>query len=129
MIFSLGVRYVRQSHYKENEPKKLTTIQINNKKVNLGKVLNNRETKTVFFLHNTGSENLHIENVEVSCSCSSSTASHTTIAPGDSIPITVTYNKKTLGYFYTDVIVRGNFEKSPEILSFEGYLVDQQTNH
>ena len=125
LIFSLVVRYGQSSSPQESNMLKLTSIKINDKKLDIGKTPVADEAKTEFILHNIGTENLYIDRIEVSCHCTSGEVTKEAIAPGDSVSIMVQYNKKIVGYFFQDVLVYGNFETSPEILSFEGYLVDQ----
>ena len=129
LIFSLVVRYGQSPSSQESETLqesnmlKLTSIKINDKSLDIGKIPISDEAKTEFVLHNIGMENLYIDRVEVSCQCTSGEVTKGAIAPGDSVPIMVSYNKKMEGYFFQDVLVYGNFDTSPEILSFEGYLV------
>jgi hypothetical protein len=101
---------------------KQTTISVKNKKLDLGMVQRAADAKIDFFVYNTGGENLYLNSVEVSCSCSSVTQISDVVLPGDSILITVQYDKKIPGYFYSDVLIHGNFPSSPEILGFSGRL-------
>lgn len=100
----------------------LTFIRVSEKKIKLGKVFP-EDAHATFYIYNKGVEELLIETIEVSCSCSSSNVDNRPVPPGDSLQIRLYYNKTVPGYFYSDVIIRGNFDKSPEILSFEGVLV------
>jgi hypothetical protein len=104
---------------------KLTEITVNNSYIDIGKVSNLKLAQGSFYIKNTGVENLILDKVEVSCSCSSSTFLNEKIAPDDSVKITVSYNKKTGGYFYSDVLVHGNFSGSPKIMSFEGFYSEK----
>lgn len=129
LIASLVLRYGQHSNLKESsslrERKilKLTSVKIENRAIDIGKTPLGEQAKATFIIQNTGTESLYIDKIEVSCQCTSGEVSDEAIAPGDSVPITVQYNKNIVGYFFQDVLVYGNFETSPEILSFEGYLV------
>jgi hypothetical protein len=102
-----------------------TNVDFNVKAINLGKIKGKENAKGEFFIKNTGNEDLIIEKIEVSCSCSSVGITNQPINPGDSLSIKVLYNRNTIGYFYSDVLVFGNFSTSPEILSFEGNLINE----
>lgn len=102
-----------------------TNVDFNVKAINLGKINGKENAKGEFFIKNTGNEDLIIEKIEVSCSCSTVGITNQSITPGDSMSIKVLYNRNTIGYFYSDVIVFGNFSTSPEILSFEGNLINE----
>jgi len=101
-----------------------TSVSIKDKSLDIGKTPISSEASSEFVLYNLGPENLFIDRIEVSCTCTTGNVPVEAIFPGDSTIITVTTNKDSEGYFFTDVLVYGNFETSPEILSFEGYLVD-----
>lgn len=100
-----------------------TNILVRAKKIDVGKVNSRDAAKADFFVLNVGKDTLFVEKVDVSCSCSTLTASDIAVAPGDSAKITVAYTKTVSGYFYSDVLIYGNFPNSPAILGFEGYLL------
>ena len=104
---------------------KLTTVEVKNAKLNVGKIDVDEAhlAKANSVLYNTGEETLIIDRVEVSCHCSSGEIPKRPIQPGDSAVIQVLYTKTITGFFYSDVIIHGNFEDSPALLSFEGQLV------
>lgn len=124
LVASILFRYKRLSEHSLNGKDLIpnTSIRVSEKRMKLGKVFKEDATAT-FYIYNSGPNNLLIEDVEVSCSCSSSNLDDKSIAPGDSVQVRLFYNKTIPGYFYSDVIIRGNFEKSPHTLSFEGYLI------
>lgn len=131
LIFSLVSRYGDKLPFFGNDTPKsrsstmgLTNIKIKDRALDVGKVPISSEASSEFVLYNLGPGNLFIDKVDVSCTCSTGGVELAAIFPGDSTFITVKTNKKSEGYFYTDVLVYGNFETSPEILSFEGYLVE-----
>ncbi len=124
LILSLVIRYGQGSSFQKSNILQLTSIKIKDKAIDIGKIPVADEAKTVFILYNTGTNNLYLDKIEVSCQCTSGEVTKEAIAPGDSVSIMVQYNKKIEGYFFQDVLIYGNFETSPEILSFEGYLTD-----
>lgn len=103
----------------------ITTIKVSNSELNVGKITVDEAhtARTYAVLHNTGNNNLYIDRVEVSCQCTSGDIPKRAVVPGDSIAIEIAYNKTMPGFFYSDVIIHGNFEDSPALLSFEGQLV------
>lgn len=98
----------------------MTKIAVFQRHINTGEVGERRSAKGEFYIRNTGENDLIITNVEVSCSCSSIVMLDRSVAPNDSISILVEYSKKLPGFYYSDVVVYGNFPGSPEILTFEG---------
>ncbi len=122
LIVSLIFRFRQSSPFQKKRP--LTSIKIKNKAIDIGKIPVADEAKAAFIIYNTGTNDLYIYKVEVSCNCTSGALTKESVAPGDSVAVTVKYNKKIEGYFFQDVLIYGNFKTSPEILSFEGYLID-----
>lgn len=102
----------------------LTEVNVKRKNIDIGKIAVDEahKAKGLITLYNSGNKDLYIDKIEVSCSCTSGSIPRRPIAPKDSFNLVVSYNKTIPGYFYSDVIVHGNFENSPMILSFEGQL-------
>lgn len=105
------------------QQKSLTKIFIKKKKINLGKVNSLDQAKETFYVRNVGRDTLYIENIEVSCNCTALSGVGEHVLPGDSIPITIAYTKNRPGFFYSDILIYGNFYNSPALLSFEGHLL------
>jgi hypothetical protein len=105
--------------------RKITSVYVKEKKINVGKVNLREQAQANFYIRNIGQDTLIIDNVEVSCNCTALSTISAGVAPGDSVFITVAYTKEIAGYFYSDIIIEGNFHNSPAILSFEGYLLNQ----
>lgn len=107
-----------------NNNRDFTTVSVKEKFLNKGKIPLGSEIKGEFLIFNTGKSDLYIEKVNVSCTCTSTTQLNEPIQVGDSTIIIIEYEKLNPGYFFTDVLVQGNFLESPLILSFEGFLVE-----
>lgn len=115
--------YIFRASFFTNTESVMTTVSIKEKYIKAGKIDLGSEIKTEFNIKNSGNNDLFINMVKVYCSCSSTTKINEAISPGDSVKVLVEYEKKIPGYFFTDVLTYGNFDGSPLILSFEGYLV------
>lgn len=105
---------------------KSTSISVDKNIIDVGKVNNRELARAEFFIKNTGTNDLIISEVNVSCTCSSAVSLNEPIAPNDSSKIVVQYNKKMNGYFFSDVLIHGNFSGSPKILSFEGFYLGEE---
>ncbi|WP_422354471.1 DUF1573 domain-containing protein [Roseivirga pacifica] len=105
----------------------VTKISFKEKNIKVGTISIDKahEARGYITIYNTGEHNLFINKLEVSCSCSSGDIPKRPISPNDSIKLEITYNKTIPGYFYSDVLVHGNFESSPAIFGFEGQLITQ----
>jgi archaellum component FlaF (FlaF/FlaG flagellin family) len=125
LAFSLINRFKDLIPSNENDNNSLTSIIVKNKSIDLGKINILKPAKAEFTLYNTGNEKLHIDKIETSCHCTYGEIPDQVIFPGDSVSIVVQYNKIKSGYFFQDVLIYGNFWTSPEILSFEGYLIEE----
>lgn len=124
LLVSLVYRYSWVDVPEEKKTVKLTSIAFKTRGIDIGKLFISDEVTANFTIYNTGDEYLYIDKVEVSCHCTSGEVPLDAVMPGDSVVIFVQYNKKKVGSFYQDILVYGNFESSPEILSFEGHLVE-----
>jgi hypothetical protein len=105
----------------------LTDILIVERHIDLGKIKRQETTAASgkYYVVNVGKNDLEIADIEVSCQCTALETFQDLIRPGDTAEIHVEYSKNKLGYFYSDVLIHGNFNKSPEILSFEGFLISE----
>ncbi|MFZ6664963.1 DUF1573 domain-containing protein [Peijinzhouia sedimentorum] len=108
----------------ENTNSQLTKVEFLNQKIDLGRVKGDKLIETEFILINKGNSKLVIDHVEVSCDCTAGEIMNEFTNPGDSLKIRVMYNKIRYGFFYQDVMVYGNFETSPQFVSFEGFIID-----
>lgn len=106
--------------------KLLTEIKIKNSQLKTGEIKLSKSylAKSEVVIYNVGSNELIINQIEVSCNCTSGNMPKRSIPPGDSVSIDISYTKKLPGYFYSDVIVHGNFLNSPALLTFEGRLIE-----
>ncbi|HAH35223.1 MAG TPA: hypothetical protein DEQ87_11260 [Algoriphagus sp.] len=120
LSYAIYNRFFKEKTYDPLEGVELTTVSISKRNINLGEVGKREDAVGEFIVKNTGSNDLVITNVEVSCTCSAAVLLDNKIAPNDSVFIKVRYAKKLPSYFYSDVLVHGNFPGSPQILSFEG---------
>ena len=102
---------------------KNTQVVILNKEIRLGKLDKDDQASAVFELINVGKEDLRVEHVEVSCSCTSGEIPELPTAPGDTLRLVVSYDKSKPGYFFQDVLFYGNFEISPLVVSFDGTIL------
>jgi len=128
LLFVVYLRFFRNEATNNIVPFELnpTIISVNRNIVNVGKVHQRDLAKGEFFIKNIGQNELIISEIEVSCSCSSVATINEAIQPNDSTKIVVQYNKKINGYFFSDVLVHGNFSGSPKILSFEGFYLGEK---
>lgn len=62
--------------------------------VDLGDILEDMETSRELYIKNTGDEPLKIQKFFTSCTCTSVKFDNKEIAPGDSLPMTVTFSAK-----------------------------------
>lgn len=77
-------------------------------------------------LQNVGNANLRIDSVELSCEClKADYDSVNSVRPNGYLPVRVYITPEgTLGGFYREIRIYGNFENSPLELSLEGTFVD-----
>lgn len=106
---------------------KKTKIELmnNDPAYNFGVVINdpkNIKGKEWLFV-NKGCDSLYIDSVKVSCECLTLHYDNTNaIAPNHYFPIRVLLRpeEKEIGPFFREIMVFGNFEDSPYILTIEG---------
>ncbi len=79
-----------------------------------------------WIFQNVGEANLRIDSVELSCEClKADYDSVNSVSPNGYLPFRVYITPEgTLGGFYREIRIFGNFENSPLELSLEGTFVD-----
>jgi|GEM_PF-5045824 hypothetical protein len=122
-FLSVSIWYRYNYSWKGHDDLNKTEIYVRTPNINIGRVSDINLAFGEFYIKNIGNNSLFISNVKVSCTCSSVTLLDQEVQPGDSLLILVKYNMNTPSYFYSDVIVSGNFKNSPIFLSFEGNYV------
>lgn len=99
-------------------------VSVDNNVINVGQVLYRVPVKAEFKLKNKGSRSLHIENVEVSCGCT--TADYPkTVGGGKKFVVSAEYDAQTLGHFQKMLCVYSNGSKKPVILTIKGVVVSE----
>ena len=108
-----------QSTFVNSQPK----LEVKNAKINFGSVKKGEVIKNKFEITNTGNSPLIIEDVEISCSCTSADFSTEPILPGQTSTITVIFNTKTV-YGRQDriVYILSNHPKGPVKLRYKGMV-------
>jgi hypothetical protein len=126
LIYVIYSRFLKNDFIDNVEiNRKPTQISVDRYNVDVGKVFQRELAIGEYWIKNVGLNELVISNVKVSCSCSSIIEINKIILPNDSSKIIIQYNKKINGYFFSDVLVHGNFSGSPKILSFEGFYLGE----
>jgi hypothetical protein len=87
-------------------------IALNVTEYDLGAVVNTRPVSQVFAVRNVGAGVLEITGVSTSCGCTTADVASSRLAPGESTPLTVTYDPQVhqgeTGEFVRVVYVRSN---------------------
>ena len=102
-------------------------ITAKNEVVDCGSVIYETPVTVKFELTNKGSE-LNIDQVRVSCGCTTVDYPHTTIPKGDSFTVTATYDARQLGHFEKEVALFCNSSKQPFFLKMRGVVVDEASD-
>ena len=101
-------------------------LEIKDAKKSFGFVKKGEVVKLNYEISNTGTEPLLINNVEVSCSCTSVEFDKKPILPGQNTLVTVIFDTKTV-YDRQDrvVLVQSNDKKSPHKLRYKGIVLNK----
>lgn len=90
---------------------------------NFGTLSQGDNTSCEFVFTNTGNETLVIASVDVSCSCISTTWPQSTIAPGESNAIHVTYDNQRPGPINKSISITSNATNSPtKTVKIKGHI-------
>jgi hypothetical protein len=118
--FLLLILFLLSAHLKSQ-----SKLEVKNPKINFGSVKKGEVIKNKFEITNTGKSPLILEDVEISCSCTTADFSTEPILPGQTSTVTVIFNTKTV-YGRQDRIVYliSNHPKGPVKLRYKGMVLD-----
>lgn len=99
-------------------------ISAKNEIIDCGNVLYESPVTVKFELTNKGNE-LNIDQVRVSCGCTTVDYPHQTIHRGDPFTVTATYDARQLGHFEKEVALFCNSSTKPFYLKMRGVVVEE----
>lgn len=102
-------------------------ITAKNEIIDCGSVMYESPVTVKFELTNKGSE-LNIDQVRVSCGCTTVDYPHTAIPKGDTFTVSATYDARQLGHFEKEVALFCNSSKQPYYLKMRGVVVDKTSD-
>ena len=108
-------------------------IELSSTDVDLGEVLSTEQLSHVFQVRNAGTGSLSITGVSTSCGCTTAEISATSLAPGLSADLLVTFDPQAhsgaTGDFTRQVYIRSSDPDTPEaVLTFHITVVDPKTS-
>lgn len=102
-------------------------ISAKNETIDCGNVVYESPVTVKFELTNKGNE-LNIDQVRVSCGCTTVDYPHHTINRGDSFTVTATYDARQLGHFEKEVALFCNSTNKPFYLKMRGVVVEEASD-
>ena len=99
-------------------------IQAKNEIIDCGNVVYESPVTVKFELTNKGND-LNIDQVRVSCGCTTVDYPRQTISRGDAFTVTATYDARQLGHFEKEVAIFSNSSKTPFYLKMRGVVVEE----
>lgn len=78
--------------------------------------------EALFVLENTGTEDLHITDLSLSCECMEASYATRAVPPADTLHLHVRFRAEESGDFFREVYVYGNFIGSPALLELKGCI-------
>jgi hypothetical protein len=100
----------------------ITTVEVEQTKIELKDLQTGKTSEAVFVLKNTGSQPLVIQMVNASCGCTVPEWDKQPIAPGKRTEIKVKITPEEKGYFSKTVTVYGNMETGRIVLKVSGMV-------
>ena len=95
----------------------------------LGDIAWNIPALAKFEVQNTGNQPLQILDVRTDCGCTTVNWSKTSIAPGASATLTVSYDANTLGTFHKSIIVNTSASATPIRLTLQGRVLREVVDY
>lgn len=103
-------------------------IAAKNEIIDCGNVVYESPVTVKFELTNKGNE-LNINQVRVSCGCTTVDYPHQTINRGDAFTVTATYDARQLGHFEKEVALFCNSSNKPFYLKMRGVVVEENSEY
>ena len=104
---------------------RMTTVKINQDSICLGKFNRQIIKRVSFFIKNTGSTPMIIQNVNTSCGCTVAKYDKKPILQGETTTVVLEYKPNSLGYFSKTADVVCNVPKGFVRLKISGEVVDK----
>lgn len=102
----------------------MSSYKLETESHNFGEVKMGETARHTFWFTNTGDEDIVIENVKPSCSCTASNYSQKPIAPGEKGFVEVVYPAKKVGVFRKTATITANTDPKNKVLSINGEVVN-----
>ncbi len=102
----------------------LSSYKLEEDSYNFGEVKMGSTAKHTFWFTNTGTEDIVIEKVKPSCSCTASNFSSEPVAPGEKGYVEVVYPAKKAGVFRKTATITANTDPANKILTISGEVVN-----
>ncbi|MBI5471987.1 MAG: DUF1573 domain-containing protein [Ignavibacteriae bacterium] len=101
---------------------------VGGKKFDFGEIHRGKKVDRTVVIKNTGNQVLELGRVDVSCGCTGTVASTTSIAPGKTGEVLITFNSANFqGKIHKSVTINSNAPDSPTVVEFEGDVVQEIT--
>ena len=93
----------------------------------IGYIPQNAAVDHVFYLPNTSDKPLTVTGIQTSCSCTTAGSADSTIAPGDSLALIVTFDSKRLLHSVrkTVTVTTDDSTSSPALFQLEAYVLPE----
>lgn len=127
IIFLYGIFFF--SFLSAQEKKEGPILKVKNQTYNFGFVKQGAIVKIEYEFKNTGTDTMHISNIDVTCGCTIADFPHFPIKPGDSEMILLTFNtKEKFDRQDRTVEVISNAVNSPTKLRFKGVILENKSD-
>ena len=117
-VKDLYLKQITDVQHKEILP--MTTLEAEKSEYDLGTVKEGTTKQQIVTVRNTGTSTFKLKGFTTSCDCTEATCDWKELQPGESGPITVSYNAEQPGEFYRTVEIYGNIPNNSLMLSFIG---------
>jgi len=94
---------------------------------NFGKIYRGKIAERILTVKNTGTETLQLGQIQASCGCTGTVVSNTTIPPGKTGEIKITFNSTNFSdSIHKSVTINSNAVNAPQlVVQFAGYVVQE----